>query len=105
LLCFLPFFSNVSNVCRPADSDHIYDDVTEVDTRYRDDPELFLEVTYSEVIVTKNIYLDKDDTMTESNDVIYSEVSTKVKKCKSKDADAGVGDATYAQPIRKKNKT
>ncbi|XP_016104659.1 uncharacterized protein [Sinocyclocheilus grahami] len=55
-------------------SDHIYDDVTEVNKRDRDDPEPFLEVTYSEVIVKKKMSVDKDDTMEESNDVAYSEV-------------------------------
>ncbi|XP_042582690.1 B-cell receptor CD22-like isoform X3 [Cyprinus carpio] len=79
-----------------AGPDHIYDDVTEVKKRHKDDPESFLEVTYSEVLWS---YLDKDVSMAESNDVTYSEVITKVKKCK--DADAGVGDATYAS-VRKK---
>ncbi|KAL1272002.1 hypothetical protein QQF64_031018 [Cirrhinus molitorella] len=85
----------------PLQSDsHIYDDVTVVTKRDRD-PESFPEVTYSEITVKKKIPVDKDDTMTESNDVTYSELRTKVKKCKSKGADAGV-DAIYAQPIRKK---
>ncbi|XP_052458800.1 sialoadhesin [Carassius gibelio] len=57
-----------------ADSDHIYDDVTEVNKRDKDDPEPFLEVTYSEVIFKKYISVDKDDTMAESNNVTYSEV-------------------------------
>ncbi|KAL1272166.1 hypothetical protein QQF64_031182 [Cirrhinus molitorella] len=88
-----------------SDSDHIYDDVTEVNKRDRD-PESFPEVTYSEITVKKKISVDKDDTTAQmiqmmSNDVTYSELRTKVKKCKSKGADAGV-DAIYAQPIRKK---
>ncbi|KAL1271994.1 hypothetical protein QQF64_031010 [Cirrhinus molitorella] len=83
-----------------SDSDHIYDDVTEVNKKDRD-PESFPEVTYSEITVKKKISVDKDDTTAGSNDVTYSELRTKVKKCKSKGADAGV-DATYAQPIRKK---
>ncbi|XP_050971306.1 titin isoform X1 [Labeo rohita] len=85
-----------------ADCDHIYDDVTEVNKREKDDPELFSEITYSEVTVQKKIPVDKDDTTAESNEVTYSEVRTKVKKCKSKGADAGVCDAVYAEPIRKK---
>ncbi|KAL1272007.1 hypothetical protein QQF64_031023 [Cirrhinus molitorella] len=83
-----------------ADSDHIYDDVTEVNKRDRE-PESFPEVTYSEIRVQKKIPVDKDDTTADSNYVTYSELRTKVKKCKSKGADAGV-DETYAQPIRKK---
>ncbi|XP_016117664.1 uncharacterized protein [Sinocyclocheilus grahami] len=62
-----------------SDSDHIYDDVTEVNKRHKDDSESFLEVTYSEVIWS---YVNKDDSMAESNDVTYSEVIPKVKKCK-----------------------
>ncbi|KAF4111618.1 hypothetical protein G5714_008649 [Onychostoma macrolepis] len=84
-----------------SDPNHIYDDVTEVKKRHKDDPESYWEVTYSEVTVQKEISVDKDDPVAESNEVTYSEVRTKVKKCKSKDADAGVGDATYAL-IRKK---
>ncbi|XP_050957582.1 basement membrane-specific heparan sulfate proteoglycan core protein-like, partial [Labeo rohita] len=63
-----------------------------------DDPQSFSEITYSEVTVQKKISVDKDDTIAEPNEVTYSEVRTKVKKCKSKGADAGVCDA---QPIRK----
>ncbi|XP_026122256.1 B-cell receptor CD22-like isoform X2 [Carassius auratus] len=78
-----------------ADPDHVYDDVTEVKKRHKDDPET-TDVTYSEILWS---YVDKDVSMAESNDVTYSEVIKKVKKCK--DADAGVGDATYAS-VRKK---
>ncbi|XP_050971303.1 opioid-binding protein/cell adhesion molecule homolog isoform X5 [Labeo rohita] len=85
-----------------ADCDHIYDAVTEVNKRHKDDPETFSEITYSEVTVQKKIPVDKDDTTAESNEVTYSEVRTKVKKCKRKGADAGVCDAVYAQPTRKK---
>ncbi|XP_058639074.1 low affinity immunoglobulin gamma Fc region receptor II-like isoform X2 [Onychostoma macrolepis] len=67
-----------------SDPDHIYDDVTEVKKRHKDDPELYLEVIYSEVTVQKEISVDKDDPVAESNEVTYSEVRTKVKKCKSK---------------------
>ncbi|XP_050971301.1 titin-like isoform X3 [Labeo rohita] len=85
-----------------SDCDHIYDAVTEVNKRHKDDPETFSEITYSEVTVQKKIPVDKDDTTAESNEVTYSEVRTKVKKCKRKGADAGVCDAVYAQPTRKK---
>ncbi|XP_052417373.1 netrin receptor unc-40-like isoform X1 [Carassius gibelio] len=78
-----------------ADPDHVYDDVTEVKKRHKDDPET-TEVTYSEILWS---YVDKDVSMAESNDATYSEVIKKVKKCK--DADAGVGDTTYAS-VRKK---
>ncbi|XP_058639252.1 B-cell receptor CD22-like isoform X2 [Onychostoma macrolepis] len=67
-----------------ADPDHIYDDVTEVKKRHKDDPESYWEVIYSEVTVQKEISVDKDDRMAESNEVTYSEVRTKVQKCKSK---------------------
>ncbi|XP_050959580.1 uncharacterized protein LOC127160976 isoform X4 [Labeo rohita] len=85
-----------------ADCDHIYDAVTEVNKRDKDDPQSFSEIVYSEVTVQKKISVDKDDTIAESNEVTYSEVRTKVKICKSKGADAGVCDAVYAEPIRKK---
>ncbi|XP_016104657.1 sialoadhesin-like [Sinocyclocheilus grahami] len=79
-----------------AGSDHIYDDVTEVNKRDRDDPEPSAEVTYSEVTVKKK--MDKGNTKAESNNVTYSEVRTKGKKCKSKDINtAGPSDLTYAQ--------
>ncbi|XP_050959578.1 uncharacterized protein LOC127160976 isoform X2 [Labeo rohita] len=85
-----------------SDCDHIYDAVTEVNKRDKDDPQSFSEIVYSEVTVQKKISVDKDDTIAESNEVTYSEVRTKVKICKSKGADAGVCDAVYAEPIRKK---
>ncbi|XP_026117857.1 obscurin-like [Carassius auratus] len=66
--------SQLENFPLQPDSDHIYDDVTEVNKRDKDDPEPFLEVTYSEVIFKKYISVDKDDTMAESNNVTYSEV-------------------------------
>ncbi|XP_016338432.1 basement membrane-specific heparan sulfate proteoglycan core protein-like, partial [Sinocyclocheilus anshuiensis] len=79
-----------------AGYDHIYDDVTEVNKRDRDDPEPLVEVTYSEVTVKKK--MDKGNTKAESNNVTYSEVRTKGKKCKNKDINtAGTSDLTYAQ--------
>ncbi|KTF95261.1 hypothetical protein cypCar_00050372 [Cyprinus carpio] len=71
------------SVCCSADSDHIYDDVTEVNTR------------------------DKGNTKAESNNVTYSEVGKRGKKCKSKDINpAGPSDLTYAQiNIQDKKKT
>ncbi|XP_048041331.1 Fc receptor-like protein 5 [Megalobrama amblycephala] len=76
-----------------AGSDHIYNDATPLNKR---DKEPLEDVTYSEVTVKKNIPVDKDDTTAESNNVMYSEVGTKVKKFKSKDT-AGPSDLTYAQ--------
>ncbi|KAG1937959.1 Fc receptor-like protein 3 isoform X1 [Pimephales promelas] len=80
---------------KSADSDHIYDDVVSVNKR---DKEPLEDVTYSEVTVKKNISVDKDEPMAESDNVMYSEVKTKGKKCKSKDINtAGPSDLTYAQ--------
>ncbi|XP_077083262.1 Fc receptor-like protein 5 isoform X2 [Siphateles boraxobius] len=76
-----------------SDSDHIYDDVIPVKKR---DQEPLEDVTYSEVTVKKNISVDKDETMAESNNVMYSEVGTKVKKSKNINT-AGPSDLTYAQ--------
>ncbi|XP_026122258.1 basement membrane-specific heparan sulfate proteoglycan core protein-like isoform X4 [Carassius auratus] len=87
--------SQPENFPLQSDADHVYDDVTEVKKRHKDDPET-KEVTYSEILWS---YVDKDVSMAESNDATYSEVIKKVKKCK--DADAGVGDTTYAS-VRKK---
>ncbi|KAF4111628.1 hypothetical protein G5714_008659 [Onychostoma macrolepis] len=42
-----------------SDPDHIYDDVTEVKKRHKDDPESYWEVIYSEVTVQKEISVDK----------------------------------------------
>ncbi|RXN37211.1 leukocyte immune-type receptor [Labeo rohita] len=67
----------------PAGSAHIYDVVTEMNKR------------------------DKDDTATEPNNVTYSEVRRNEKKSKSKDIDtAGPSDLVYAQiDIKDKKKT
>ncbi|XP_067303797.1 Fc receptor-like protein 5 [Pseudorasbora parva] len=55
------------------------------------------DVTYSEVTAKKKRPVDKDDTVTEPNNVMYSEVRPK-KKCKTKDINtAGPSDVTYAQ--------
>ncbi|XP_067303572.1 Fc receptor-like protein 5 [Pseudorasbora parva] len=55
------------------------------------------DVTYSEVTAKKKRPVDKDDTVTEPNNVMYSEVRPK-KKCKTKDINtAGLSDVTYAQ--------
>ncbi|XP_016408057.1 uncharacterized protein LOC107740224 [Sinocyclocheilus rhinocerous] len=71
-------------------------DVTTVKNRDKDDPEPLADVTYSEVTVKKK--MDKEDTIAETNNVIYSEVGKRVKKCKSKDINiAGPSDLTYAQ--------
>uniref|UniRef100_A0A9J8AKH0 Ig-like domain-containing protein n=1 Tax=Cyprinus carpio carpio TaxID=630221 RepID=A0A9J8AKH0_CYPCA len=88
-----------------ADSDHIYDDVTEVNKRDKDDPEPLADVTYSEVTVKKK--MDRGNTKAESNNVTYSEVGKRGKKCKSKDINpAGPSDLTYAQiNIQDKKKT
>uniref|UniRef100_A0A9J8AVN8 Ig-like domain-containing protein n=1 Tax=Cyprinus carpio carpio TaxID=630221 RepID=A0A9J8AVN8_CYPCA len=88
-----------------AGSDHIYDDVTTVKNRDKDDPEPLADVTYSEVTVKKK--MDKEDTIAESNNVTYSEVGKRGKKCKSKDINtAGPSDLTYAQiNIQDKKKT
>ncbi|XP_059396156.1 Fc receptor-like protein 5 [Carassius carassius] len=58
------------------DSDHVYDYMTEVKKRHKDDPESYSEVTYTEVSWS---YVDKDDSMAESNDGTYSEVITKIE--------------------------
>ncbi|XP_016431156.1 uncharacterized protein LOC107758030, partial [Sinocyclocheilus rhinocerous] len=88
--------SQLENSPLQSGSDHIYDDVTEVNKRDRDDPDPLAEVTYSEVTVKKK--MDKGNTKAESNNVTYSEVRTKGKKCKSKDINtAGPSDLTYAQ--------
>uniref|UniRef100_A0A9J8BYU5 Ig-like domain-containing protein n=1 Tax=Cyprinus carpio carpio TaxID=630221 RepID=A0A9J8BYU5_CYPCA len=88
-----------------SDSDHIYDDVTEVNKRDKDDPEPLADVTYSEVTVKKK--MDRGNTKAESNNVTYSEVGKRGKKCKSKDINpAGPSDLTYAQiNIQDKKKT
>ncbi|XP_043101546.1 uncharacterized protein LOC122349531 [Puntigrus tetrazona] len=91
-----------NSALQSADPEHIYDDVTAVNNRLNDDPESFYMLTYSEITVQKKTSVDKDYPMAESNEVTYSEVRTKGMKCKSKDADAGVGDATYAI-VRKGN--
>ncbi|RXN16212.1 Fc receptor 2 isoform X4 [Labeo rohita] len=59
-----------------ADCDHIYDAVTEVNKRHKDDPETFSEITYSEVTVQKKIPVDKDDPESYS-EITYSEVTAK----------------------------
>uniref|UniRef100_A0A9J8ABM2 Ig-like domain-containing protein n=1 Tax=Cyprinus carpio carpio TaxID=630221 RepID=A0A9J8ABM2_CYPCA len=88
-----------------ADSDHIYDNVTEVNKRDKDDPEPLADVTYTEVTVKKK--MDKGNTKAKSNNVTYSEVGKRGKKCKSKDINpAGPSDLTYAQiNIQDKKKT
>ncbi|RXN36971.1 leucine-rich repeats and immunoglobulin-like domains protein 1 [Labeo rohita] len=89
----------------PAGSAHIYDVVTEMNKRDKDDPKPLADVTYSEVTVKKK--KDKDDTATEPNNVTYSEVRRNEKKSKSKDIDtAGPSDLVYAQiDIKDKKKT
>ncbi|XP_059357178.1 carcinoembryonic antigen-related cell adhesion molecule 5-like [Carassius carassius] len=86
-----------------ADPDHIYDDVTTVKNRDKDDSEPLADVTYSEV----KKKMDKEDTIADSNNVTYSEVGKRVKKCKSKDINtAGPSDLTYAEiNIQDKKKT
>ncbi|RXN35504.1 basement membrane-specific heparan sulfate proteoglycan core [Labeo rohita] len=88
-----------------AGSAHIYDVVTEMNKRDKDDPKPLADVTYSEVTVKKK--KDKDDTATEPNNVTYSEVRRNEKKSKSKDIDtAGPSDLVYAQiDIKDKKKT
>ncbi|XP_050959057.1 basement membrane-specific heparan sulfate proteoglycan core protein isoform X10 [Labeo rohita] len=90
-----------------AGSDHVYDDVTTVKNRDKagsdniyDDVTIAnngeTDVTYSEVTVKKK--MDKDDVIGETNNVTYSEVGKKGKKCKSKDINiAEPSDLTYAQ--------
>ncbi|XP_059357072.1 Fc receptor-like protein 5 [Carassius carassius] len=86
-----------------ADSDHIYNNVTEVNKRVKDDSEPWTDVTYSEVTVKKKM----DKAKSESNYVTYSEVGKRGKKCKSKDINpAGPSDLTYAEiNIQDKKKT
>ncbi|XP_042617209.1 leukocyte immunoglobulin-like receptor subfamily B member 3 isoform X2 [Cyprinus carpio] len=97
--------SQLENSPLQSGSDHIYDDVTTVKNRDKDDPEPLADVTYSEVTVKKK--MDKEDTIAESNNVTYSEVGKRGKKCKSKDINtAGPSDLTYAQiNIQDKKKT
>uniref|UniRef100_A0A9J8A1H0 Ig-like domain-containing protein n=1 Tax=Cyprinus carpio carpio TaxID=630221 RepID=A0A9J8A1H0_CYPCA len=116
--------SQPENFPLQSDSDHIYDNVTEVNKRDKDDPEPLADVTYTEVTVKKK--MDKGNTKAKSNNVTYSEVGKRGKKCKNinpagpsdltyaqiniqdkkktkgKDADAGVGDATHALAFWKK---
>ncbi|XP_026117866.1 uncharacterized protein LOC113096662 isoform X3 [Carassius auratus] len=86
-----------------SDSDHIYNDGTEVNKRDKDDSDPLTDVTYSEVTVKKKM----DKAKAESNNVTYSEVGKRGKKCKSKDINpAGPSDLTYAQiNIQDKKKT
>ncbi|RXN37875.1 Fc receptor 5 [Labeo rohita] len=79
-----------------AGSDHIYDVVTEMNKRDKDDPKPLADITYSEVTVKKKKDKGKSS---ESGDTFYSELKHNT------DRGADAGDATYAQPIRKKNKT
>ncbi|XP_052458905.1 basement membrane-specific heparan sulfate proteoglycan core protein [Carassius gibelio] len=86
-----------------ADSDHIYNNETEVNKRDKDDSDPLTDVTYSEVTVKKKM----DKAKAESNNVTYSEVGKRGKKCESKDINpAGASDLTYAQiNIQDKKKT
>ncbi|KAK9972333.1 hypothetical protein ABG768_025648 [Culter alburnus] len=89
--------SHVENSPLQPGSDHIYDDVTAVNSGDKD-PVPSSDITYSAVTVIKKRSVDKDNTTPESNNVMYSEVGTKVKKFKSKDTiTAGPSDLTYAQ--------
>ncbi|RXN36609.1 basement membrane-specific heparan sulfate proteoglycan core [Labeo rohita] len=83
-----------------AGSDHIYDVVTEMNKRDKDDPKPLADITYSEITVNKK----KDK---EPNNVTYSEVRRKEKKSKNKNIDtAGPSDLVYAQiDIKDKKKT
>ncbi|XP_050960235.1 uncharacterized protein LOC127161533 isoform X2 [Labeo rohita] len=97
--------SQTENSPLQSGSAHIYDVVTEMNKRDKDDPKPLADVTYSEVTVKKK--KDKDDTATEPNNVTYSEVRRNEKKSKSKDIDtAGPSDLVYAQiDIKDKKKT
>ncbi|XP_026117860.1 obscurin-like isoform X2 [Carassius auratus] len=95
--------SQLENFPLQSDSDHIYNDGTEVNKRDKDDSDPLRDVTYSEVTVKKKM----DKAKAESNNVTYSEVGKRGKKCKSKDINpAGASDLTYAQiNIQDKKKT
>ncbi|XP_026117854.1 carcinoembryonic antigen-related cell adhesion molecule 5-like [Carassius auratus] len=95
--------AQLENFPLQSDPDHIYDDVTTVKNRDKDDSEPLADVTYSEVTVKKK--MDKEDTIADSNNVTYSEVGKRVKKCKNINP-AGPSDLTYAEiNIQDKKKT
>uniref|UniRef100_A0A9J8DAE3 Ig-like domain-containing protein n=1 Tax=Cyprinus carpio carpio TaxID=630221 RepID=A0A9J8DAE3_CYPCA len=82
-----------------SDSDQICDVVTEVKKRDKGDPEPLADVTYSEITVKKNKKKMDKGKSSESGDTLYSELKHNT------DRGADAGDETYAQPMRKKNKT
>ncbi|XP_051552767.1 uncharacterized protein LOC127440298 [Myxocyprinus asiaticus] len=91
-----PGESQTENCPLQSGCDHIYDNL---DTIYKKSTGASAdEVTYSEVTIKNKISVDKDNAMPVANNVIYSEVRTKVKKFKSKDVEtAGPADLTFAQ--------
>ncbi|RXN15259.1 Fc receptor 5 [Labeo rohita] len=108
-----------------AGSAHIYDVVTEMNKRDKDDTTTEPNnVTYSEVRRNEKKSKSKDIDTAGPSDLVYAQIDIKDKKKtegKGKSSESGdtfyselkhntdrgadAGDATYAQPIRKKNKT
>ncbi|RXN12700.1 Fc receptor 5 [Labeo rohita] len=83
-----------------AGSAHIYDVVTEMNKRDKDiDTAGPSDLVYAQIDIKDKKKTEGKGKSSESGDTFYSELKHNT------DRGADAGDATYAQPIRKKNKT